>query len=70
MDKTMWCVKHCDAEEWAGCEPGYYWGAIEEADAGDVTLGDTVGPFPTAADAALDMVRSWAVASAGRGSAN
>lgn len=66
MDMKTWCVKFCGSDEWFGCDTGWYWGAIMEADAGEVTLGDTVGPFATAADAALDMVRTWAVSSAQR----
>ena len=70
MEMNTWCIKWCGPNDWQGCEPGYYWGALEDADAGEVTLGDTTGPFETAADAALNMVRTWAIQSAERKGVN
>ncbi len=75
MELKDWCVKWHTGEEWLGCEAGYYWGEIDrqrmtDEESGEVLLGDTTGPFPTAADAALDMVRTWAMASAAQPRSN
>lgn len=70
MRDTTWIIKRCGPEDWLECEPGWYWGGVPNFDPDDPTLGDTVGPFPTAADAALDMVRTWAIASAAQPRSN
>ena len=58
-------VKLCGEDEWLGCEPGWYWGELFEAEAGEVTLGDSVGPFDTAGAAAMSMTRTMVGADAG-----
>lgn len=62
MEQTKWLIKYSSAY---GPE-GWYWGRTPRHE----VLLDHHGPFPTAADAALDMVRTWAVASAQAGVPN
>ncbi len=52
---------------------GWYWGETPKATspAAGLIIPETArGPFPTAADAALDMVRTWAMASAAQPRSN
>jgi hypothetical protein len=75
MEIKDWCVKWHSSDEWFGCKPGYYWGDVDrqrmvDEKSGEVLLGNAVGPFKTAADAALDMVRTWAIQSVERKGVN
>lgn len=53
--KREYAIVQYDHEAWVGCEPGWYWGAIDNLNDEELQLGDTVGPFLTLATAAFDL---------------
>lgn len=49
---------------------GYFWGTICGFSAGEVEMRDVRGPFRTAGEAGIDMLRTWITASAEQPVAN
>ena len=54
-----WTLVNRAGDNALGVEPGWYWGRLVGWSGVGPEVEDAHGPFPTAADACMAMVRMW-----------